>query len=139
VPGPMTARIAVIRSPSASSRPTTLIAPWMSKKKPSSGASSTAAARPSTISAFQPSYTSRSSCPPGRARVEHADVLGRLPQLPAGLRTVGEEREAVQDLRGAAAHLEVRRRGAVGGERRGLDGDAGEGDPGQGGHVRAPP
>ena len=65
---PIAERIAVMRSPSASSRPTTLIAPWMSKKKPSSGASSTAARRPATISAFQPSYASRSSCPPGRAR-----------------------------------------------------------------------
>src|SRR5699024_6727975 len=73
------------------------------------------------------------------AGVEDADVLGRLPQLPAGLRTGGEEREAAHDLRGAAAHLEIRRRGAVRGERRGLDGDAGEGDPGQGGHVRVPP
>src|SRR5690606_8661406 len=58
------------------------------------------------------------------AGVEDPDVLGGLAQLLAGGGASGgdgrEEGVAVQDLRGAATHLEVGRGGAVRGEGRGL-------------------
>ncbi len=49
--GPMTLRMALMRSPSASSMPSTLMAPWMSKKRPSRPAAAKPARgpRPSSV------------------------------------------------------------------------------------------